>query len=528
MKRLLIAFLALLVVPIVAARTADASFVPDGCSSGVSGDFNGDGFDDLAIGVPLEDVSGHADAGAVNVIYGSSTGLASAGNQLWTQDSPSVEGVAEAGDRFGACLAAGDFDNDGHADLAIGVPGENVGSIVDAGLVNVLYGSDGGLAATGTGIRPNQVWTQDSPSVQGTAERNDRFGSALAAGDFNMDAADDLAIGDPGEDIRSINEAGAVNVLYGSTEGIGPLANQIWFQDSPGIEGTSETGDNFGSSLAAGDITGDGRSDLAIGVPLEDIGRIADAGAVSVLYATATGGLSSSKDQLWYQNSTAVAGTSESGDLFGDAVALGDVDGNGNADLIAGVPLEDVSGAGANAGAFNLLYGSATGLITTGNKVVVGTHAGDFLGATLAVGGFNFPPGADDLAVGAPGRNIAGENDAGSVLVFSDDVTTPGTEWSQDSADVEDDVEDGDVFGAALVSGDYDGDPGGFSDLAIGVPGEDFPVTDAGQVQVIYGSVTGLDPSQSPFGNDDQVWRQGTGGISDTPEAQDFFGSTLG
>ena len=93
----------------------------------VRADFDGDGFADLAVGVPGEDVGTVADAGAVNVIYGGPTGLTAAGNQLWTQDSEGIKGTQEPGDEFGFSLAAADFDRDGFADLAVGVPGEDVG-----------------------------------------------------------------------------------------------------------------------------------------------------------------------------------------------------------------------------------------------------------------------------------------------------------------------------------------------------------------------------------------------------------------
>src|SRR5262245_7680398 len=79
----------------------------------VVADFNGDGFSDLAVGVSGE----NNNAGAVNVIYGSASGLTSTGNQVWTENS--LGETSSAGDRFGISLAAGDFDNDGFADLAI-------------------------------------------------------------------------------------------------------------------------------------------------------------------------------------------------------------------------------------------------------------------------------------------------------------------------------------------------------------------------------------------------------------------------
>ena len=141
-----------------------------------AGDFNGDGYADLAIGVPGEDIVNNSedDGGAVNVIYGSANGLIAAGNQLWDQGSTSIAGAPEAGDRFGRALTAGDYNGDGYADLAIGVPFEDIdnNSEDDGGAVNVIYGSSNGLTAAG-----NQIWDQGTPSVLGAAEAGDVFGA---------------------------------------------------------------------------------------------------------------------------------------------------------------------------------------------------------------------------------------------------------------------------------------------------------------------------------------------------------------
>lgn len=137
-----------------------------------AGDFNGDGFDDLAIGVPAEDLGAVTGAGAVSVLLGSATGLTDVGNQLWTQDSAGILDAAETDDQFGDALAVGDFNGDGFADLAVGVHFEDVGAAALAGAVNVLLGSAAGLASGGT-----QFWSQDSTGVQDTAELNDNFGS---------------------------------------------------------------------------------------------------------------------------------------------------------------------------------------------------------------------------------------------------------------------------------------------------------------------------------------------------------------
>src|SRR2546429_4761819 len=108
---------------------------------GLPGDFDGDGEADIAIGVPTEDAGTVADAGSVNVLYGSGGGLASDGNQFWNQDSPDVLDQAETGDQFGFAAAVGDFNADGFSDLAVGVPFESIGSTASAEAVAILYGS---------------------------------------------------------------------------------------------------------------------------------------------------------------------------------------------------------------------------------------------------------------------------------------------------------------------------------------------------------------------------------------------------
>src|SRR6185436_4404511 len=101
----------------------------------IKADFNGDGNDDVAIGIVTEDVGSMKDAGAVQVLYGSSSGLSATSpiaDQFWTQDSTNVNDVAEQGDAFGSFLSTGDFNGDGNDDLAVGVIGEDVGSMKDA------------------------------------------------------------------------------------------------------------------------------------------------------------------------------------------------------------------------------------------------------------------------------------------------------------------------------------------------------------------------------------------------------------
>ncbi len=475
-----------------ASSSAQGSSVQAQSSHEVYGDFNGDGRDDLAIRVPGEDVDVGAEtrinAGAVNVLYGSSNGLSATSprpDQFWTQSTTDVNDLAEAGDNFGASLSTGDFNGDGRDDLAIGVPFEDVdtgaGTIIDAGAVNVLYGSSNGLSATSP--RPDQIWTQSSPDVNDLAEASDFFGRSLSTGDFNGDGRDDLAIGVPLEDVDTgagtMPDAGAVNVLYGSSNGLSatsPRPDQFWTQSTTDVNDLAEAGDFFGASLSTGDFNGDGRDDLAIGVPFEDVKTgavtIIDAGAVDVLYGSSNGlsATSPRPDQIWTQNTADVNDVSEFSDFFGASLSTGDFNGDGRDDLAIGVSAEAVdTGAGtiAAAGAVNVLYSSSNGLSATSPR--------------------------------------------------------PDQFWTQSTTDVNDLAEPFDQFGDSLSAGDFNGD--GRDDLAIGVLGEDVDtgagtISQAGAVNVLYSSSNGLSATTP---RPDQFWTQSTPDVNDVAEVSDLF-----
>lgn len=345
----------------------DSSGILDYCESGdyygyalAAGDFDNDGFDDLAVGARGEDVNGFSNAGAVNVIFGSSSGLTATGDEFWHQDFSGISSSCETDDYFGSALAAGDFDNDGFDDLAVGVEGESIGAASQAGAVSVIYGASSGLTPSG-----NQFWRQGASGIIGSYETLDHFGYSLAVGDFDRDGYDDLAIGVPHEDIGSTTNAGSVNVIFGSLSGLTATGNQAWNQNSTNIEDSCEAYDSYGYSLAAGDFDGDGYDDLAVGIPDENIGSIADAGAVSIIFG-ASSGLTSSGDQFWHQDSSGIEGGCEANDEFGHSVAALDLNNDGFDDLAIGVVCEAI-GSVNKAGAVNFIRGSSGGLTSSGD-----------------------------------------------------------------------------------------------------------------------------------------------------------------
>lgn len=381
-------------------------------------DFNGDDYDDLAIGVPDEYVGNKESAGAVSIIYGSASGLASSDNQFWTKASPGIPDDAGKFDSFGHSLIGRDFDGDGFGDLVIGTGARDDRG---AGAAQVLFGSASGLQTNG-----NQLLVQ----LKGKPERRDGFGQTFAAGDFDDDGFPDLAIGVDQENHGGFDDAGAVNVMYGSSSGLKKAGNQFWHQGSPGVLGEPSAEEWLGRALSVADFNGDGISNLAIGIIFDDVGSAEGAGSALVLYGS-NDGLTSTGNQLWNQDVSGVIGGAELSDTTGDVVG-GDFDADGFADLAIGYHGEDVAGVDG-ADAVNVIYGTAAGLSAAGNQI-----------------------------------------------------------WHQGSPDVEDDLEFNDRFGYALTRADFDGD--GYFDLAIGVLGESTSTgeEEAGAVNVLYGTASGL------------------------------------
>jgi hypothetical protein len=513
---------AVVVVAMAGPTATAASVQPDPIGS----DFDNDGIADLAIGVPFESLGSKGFVGAVQVLYGTPKGVKADGSRLFSQDSGGIADVAEQGDSFGFSLAPADFDGDGYDDLAVGAPGEDLGSNLDAGAVHVLYGSAAGLTTAGS-----QRFTQNTPGLADAIEGGDRFGT-VAAGDVNGDGFADLVVGASEETVGDFEAAGALHVLFGSADGVTPTASLFLTQDTDGIEDEAYHLDRFGVAVAAGDVNSDGFDDLAVGANGEDLGpfcepgSVCDAGAVHLLYGSADG-TTTDGSLFLAQGMDGVRGTAENADLFGSAVAMGDVNGDGIDDLAIGAFAEDIETQDADEGSAHLLYGSAGGLSTDGDEYLTqnspgmpdGAQFGDRFATALAVGDLD-GDGFGDLAVGVPGEDPAGQAFAGMVQLVPgsvDGLVPAGTRNVTQGADgIRDVPEVEDQFGSSLAIANLG--RGGRLDLAVGTLEGVGNVERAGAVAVLYGRADGA------FGTGDQLWTQASPGIADAPGSGDFFG----
>ncbi|MFE2377712.1 FG-GAP and VCBS repeat-containing protein [Streptomyces sp. NPDC059398] len=418
-------------------------------------DFNGDGYADTAFTAPSATVDGKKGAGYVGVMYGSKSGVNKASKQVVNQNSAGVPDSAESGDAFGSAIASADLDGDGYTDLVVGASKEDAG-VGKLGTLTVLWGS-------ATGLSGGAVLAKGDTDTGGIGDR-------LAVGDFN---------GDGGQDVVTVAGNQHLRVFSGPFKRDGSAKSTSVVRDTEDIRYLD---------IAAGDITGDGVTDL-VGT-IHD-GDEYDARRVRFLPGTANG-LGAPKT-VEDAKGERVQG--------GESVTTGDVNHDGYADIVVGRPIEgydsDLNLPLAKGGMIMYIPGGASGPQGTKAKAFSQDSPGvpgaseeyDKFGAAVSVGDTN-GDGYGDIAVGLPGEALGTKAKAGQVIVLPGSATGPtGTgskAYNQDTPDVEGAAEPNDAFGAATSLVDANGD--GRSELVVGSPREN---DDAGSVWVLPGSAAG-------------------------------------
>ncbi|WP_084958519.1 FG-GAP and VCBS repeat-containing protein [Thermoactinospora rubra] len=369
--------------------------------------------------------------------------------------------AAPAGAHARACSGLPhDFDGDGRTDLAVAAPYQTVSGHARAGEVTILYGSG-----------RTQKLSQDTPGTPDLAETGDSFGSALASGDFDGDGCADLAVGVSeeflGDPVPGADGNGVVQLFHGSADGLRP--GRRLAAPRPGS-------DRYGAALAAGDLDGDRADELAVGAPTH--------GGGGAVFLVGVRGLSRVAQSTGWVRQRGLAT-----DQWGAALAIGDADGDGRAELAVGAPADSVELDGQGSVTLIDPLARKAALVTQDSPGLKGkAEKWDSFGAALTAGDFD-ADGRADLAVGSPGEGLTpGQRalDYGDGMVHVLYGTRHG--WSTRRSEAwTQNVLDGrpryyDRFGSSLAAGDFNGD--GDDELAVGVPGER-------AVQVLAGTRSG-------------------------------------
>ncbi|MFI5316756.1 MAG: FG-GAP-like repeat-containing protein [Myxococcota bacterium] len=432
-----------------------------GASVAAAGDVNGDGFADVVIGAP----GANAGSGYITVYQGSATG------QL--QSPVTIAGTScfttfVANSNFGASVAtAGDVDKDGFDDVIAGEPGLTI-DMNRSGFVCIFRGSATGVSASSKWTIGPQVsisQTQPTDIIQSFA-----FGQSVStAGDVNGDGFADLIIGAPAaHTVASVAHAvGAAHVFLGSASG--PQVPAVWIQ-------TGDDLSSFGGAVAnAGDLNGDGFADVIVGAP-DDSTAGSGAGAVFIFHGSASGVsvagancyLSSVPSQYCEFGASASA-------RFGASVATaGDLNGDGYADAVLGMP--GWSNPLGGIGAVEFLYGRADGnyVLAVSEQLMSSEPAA--MGNAVATAGDTDGDGFSEVIVGVAGHSN-GQTNEGLASVYRGSGNPPQTStgWNFTLANA---ARAGDSIAMADVNGD------GRADIIIGAPLFDGGQTDEGAVFV--------------------------------------------
>jgi hypothetical protein len=444
-----------------------------GYSVGSAGDVNGDGYADIIVGARWYD-GDEDNEGRAFVYHGSATGLSVTAN--WTAEGDQVEA------QFGYVVGtAGDVNGDGYTDVVVtAIHYDSVAAAVlaDVGRVFVYHGHPTGLGATPT-------WTAESDQAGALLGY-----SASTAGDVNGDGYGDLIVGASGYNITEtvditttavLTDVGAAYVYFGSSTGLTPGAAD-WT-----VEGDQEYASLGNSVGTAGDVNGDGYTEIVIGASLYDVPGVplrTDAGRAWIYYGSAIG---PGETADWTTESE------QPGAQFGHVVgAAGDVNGDGYADVVLGAHRYD-HGSQDEGGVF-VYHGGSTGLSTAPDWTAESNQPGAQFGFSVGTAGDVNGDGYADVIVGANRFDVPNGTDlvdAGQAFVYHGSATglrTGAADWS-----TEGDHEYVNLGIAVGTAGDVNGD--GYADVIVGAHHYDNGQEQEGRASAYLGSPTGLSTS---------------------------------
>ena len=454
-----------------------------GVSAGTAGDVNGDGYADVVVGA-WRYTNGQALEGAVCIWNGSASGLGDNGtpaNVDWSVESNRADAL------FGTCVAtAGDVNGDGYSDILAGAIGWTDHYLLEGAAAAYHGGPDG--------LKQTPGWT-----TIGTALNQLCGYSVATAGDVNGDGYADVLVGAPQYDGGQSLE-GRVLLYMGGSGGLAYLP--VWTGES------NRTGAHFGSSVAtAGDVNGDGYSDIIVGA--KDATKSATWEGTALLWQGSPAGMGAPGTP---DNADWGVYGFQGGALLGSSVGTaGDVNGDGYSDIIIGAP--GYSAGDSGEGAAFIWLGSSEGIDRTSGEPSAAdwmgqsNQAGAQYGYSVGTAGDVNGDGLSDFIVGAP-KYSHGETEEGAAFVYhgSRAGLSDGYNWRLEGNQA------GALLGVSVATaGDVNGD--GYADVIVGASAFDGAVADEGRAFVCLGSAGGLAASPS--------WWAASG------QANSYFGASV-